>query len=239
MSQKLIMENWRKFLLNESLEQRISVPFPTNNLEEGLAEIGLLFALGGNVAADYEGARQVYNGIMGAAQTQMDGDRQSAENQISNAEWLKGAYSDYKAAMSDSGGDVEAAAQTLDSMGYTVKVGNYDSDDGLEIAIDAKADMPFWGSSAGTINNLGLDTFNDLEIQQDTGDAGDTGVPGTYSSQRTVTPNVNALIKNLSGLVKSPASKTQALEKAQNLLDNADLTPEQETALNNIIAQAN
>jgi len=70
-------------------------------------------------------------------------------------------------------------------------------------------------------------------------DTGDTGVPGTYSSQRTVTPNVNALIKNLSGLVKSPASKAQALEKAQNLLDNADLTPEQETALNNIIAQAN
>ena len=181
MKQKLIMENWRKFLVNESLEQRINVPFPTNNLEEGLAEIGLLFALGGNVAADYEGTKQVYDGIMGAAQTQMDGDRQSAENQISNAEWLKGAYSDYKAAMSDSGGDVKAAAQTLDSMGYTVKVGNYDSDDGLEIAIDAKADMPFWGSSAGTINNLGLDTFNDLEIQQDTGD---TGVPGTYSSHR-------------------------------------------------------
>ena len=209
MKQKLIMENWRNFLIYESLEQRIYSPFPANILEEGLDEIGLLFALGGNVAADYEGTKQVYDGIMGAAQTQMDGDRQSAENQISNAEWLKGAYSDYKAAMSDSGGDVKAAAQTLDSMGYTVKVGNYDSDDGLEIAIDAKADMPFWGSSAGTINNLGLDTFNDLEIQQDTGDAGDTGVPGTYSSSRV---NHSVLI-NMMDNAATPEAKRDAAKK--------------------------
>ena len=211
MKQKLIMENWRKFLVNESLEQRINAPFPTNNLEEGLAEIGLLFALGGNVAADYEGTKQVYDGIMGAAQTQMDGDRQSAENQISNAEWLKGAYSDYKAAMSDSGGDVKAAAQTLDSMGYTVKVGNYDSDDGLEIAIDAKADMPFWGSSAGTINNLGLDTFNDLEIQQDTGDT------GVDSTRTTTTFNYTLALAQLQS--GTPASKRSMAKSVMNAAD--------------------
>ena len=201
MKQKLIMENWRKFL-NENKEQQV--------LDEGLLAplAGLVFVIPFSGEPEQLDVTQIYD----AAQTAQSDGNEEVTGELYNL--LKDASANVK----------NGTLTKVDSNNDGVEEINPFQNSFSQNPLSDKAQEYLLGQIADI--SPGLDT-------------GDTGVPGTYGSQKMVTPNMNALIKNLSGLVKSPASKAQALEKAQNLLDNPDLTDDQKTALNNIIAQAN
>jgi hypothetical protein len=208
------MENWRKFM-EGSLREQASIPFPKRSLEEGMAEIAFALFLGrGGVAVDSQ-IETVYDAIQQSAQQRIDDDdRISAKNEIANMERITDVFRDTNAALKSANGNAEQAAETLKSQGYTVELMNIDNDPEVELVVDAE--LPRYGSSSVAIDSLNLPLLGDLEVQQDTGDTGDTRVPGTYSSTRT---NVNAAVGQMD-LAHANKNKQARNSWAQVIVDH-------------------
>lgn len=235
MKQKLIMENWRKFL-NESLQDRINTPPPTEAIEEGATGVVFAFLLGSpnqnGLVVTGDQMVTVYDALSNAAMEQADTDQMRAEMQLDNRDDLTAAFKDAVAATK--GVSVEQAKNTLEKEGYNVQLVDLDGDGDLDLFIDKSGGiMTYLGTSRATLDDAGLPSYSSVakQVKQ-----GQSRISGTST---TTTFNYEAFAKMLKGQMNVSGDEAQErrVQHAQRIIKANDAgigdpnDPEQKAAV--------